>query len=217
MDKPTKILVIGAGGHGQVVADILLTRNRAGDNITIPAFLDKDSRLTGKNLIGIPVAGGEEELATIPHDALVLGIGDNRIRQQARVRLRQQGEAFYSAIHPRAVVGAEVDIGNGCVVCANVVINIGSRIGEQVILNTSCSVDHHNHIGDFVHIAPGAHLGGDVTVGEGTLVGLGALVLPQIRIGKWAVIGAGAVVIKDIPDFAVAVGNPAKIIKKINE
>ncbi len=217
MDKPTRILVIGAGGHGQVVADILLKQNHAGEKINIAAFLDKDPRLTGKRFFGIAVAGDEDQLAAIPHDALVPGIGNNRIRQQACIRLRQKGESFYTAVHPRAVIGLEVEIGAGCVICANAVINTGSRIGEQVILNTACSVDHHNRIGDFVHIAPGAHLGGDVTVGEGTLVGLGASVLPQIHIGKWAVIGAGAVVVNNIPDFAVAVGNPARIIKKTNE
>ena len=85
-------------------------------------------------------------------------------------------------------------------ICANVVINPGAVIGDNVILNTGCTVDHHNHIGSFAHIAPGVHLGGDVYIGEGTLVGIGAAVMPQRTVGAWSRIGAGAVVVENILD-----------------
>jgi carbonic anhydrase/acetyltransferase-like protein (isoleucine patch superfamily) len=83
-----------------------------------------------------------------------------------------------------------------------------------VILNTSCSVDHHNVIGDHVHIAPGARLGGHVTIGEGTLVGIGATVLPGCRVGSWSIVGAGAVVTEDLSDGLVAVGSPARTVSE---
>jgi sugar O-acyltransferase (sialic acid O-acetyltransferase NeuD family) len=99
------------------------------------------------------------------------------------------------------------------VINSGVIINTGSRIGQDVILNTACTIDHHNYIGDHTHIAPGVHLGGDVEIGEGTLIGIGATVMPQCRIGAWSVIGAGAVVTKDIPAYSTVVGIPARVIK----
>jgi acetyltransferase-like isoleucine patch superfamily enzyme len=87
-------------------------------------------------------------------------------------------------------------------------------IGDNVILNTGCTVDHHNRIGNHARIAPGVHLSGDVTIGEGTLVGIGATMIPQRTVGAWSVIGAGSVVTRDIPAYATAVGMPARVIRR---
>ena len=102
-------------------------------------------------------------------------------------------------------------------ICAGVVVNPGSAIGANVILNTGCTVDHHNRIEDHAHIAPGVHMGGDVHIGEGALVGIGATVMPQRRVGAWSVVGAGALVHADIPDHVIAVGSPARVIHRLKE
>jgi acetyltransferase-like isoleucine patch superfamily enzyme len=94
------------------------------------------------------------------------------------------------------------------------VVNTGTVIEDNVILNTGCTVDHHNYIGSHAHLAPGAHLGGDVRIGEGALVGIGTTVIPGRRIGDWAVVGAGSVVTRDIPPYTTAVGIPARVIKR---
>ena len=97
-------------------------------------------------------------------------------------------------------------------ISAGAVVVTASRIGRGVILNTGCTVDHHSVIGDYAHIAPGAHLGGEVSVGALSIVGIGAVVLPRCRVGAGCTIGAGAVVTADVPDGATAVGVPARLL-----
>jgi acetyltransferase-like isoleucine patch superfamily enzyme len=96
-------------------------------------------------------------------------------------------------------------------------VNPSSAIGENVILNTGCTIDHHNHLGDHVHIAPGVSLGGEVTIGKGTLVGIGATVIPRCSIGEWSIVGAGSLVTRSLPNHALAVGVPARIIRKLDK
>lgn len=211
-----RVLILGAGGHGQVVADILLCMSKAGQEISPVGFMDDNGSLTGGQLLGLPVIGPLSQLAYVPHDAVIIGIGNNHIRQQIFARLSSQREQFVIARHPGSIVAADVRLGAGTVICAGVVVNTGTTIGANVILNTGCTVDHHNQIASHTHIAPGVHLAGQVEVGEGTLVGIGANVIPCRTIGAWSTIGAGSVVTKDIPSYALAVGMPARIVRQIN-
>jgi sugar O-acyltransferase (sialic acid O-acetyltransferase NeuD family) len=208
-----QILVLGAGGHAQVVADILLRMRDSGEPVEPIGYLDDDKALLGKTLMGLPVLGITADLAKFKHDAIIIGIGNNRIRQNLFRALRANDEQFVTARHPSAVIAPDVPIGPGCVICAQVVVNPGSVIGHNVILNTGCTVDHHNRIADDVHIAPGAHLGGDVTVEEGVLIGIGAVVMPQRCIGMWSIVGAGALVQKDVPERVTVIGVPAQIVE----
>ncbi len=209
-----RVMILGAGGHAHVVADILLRAHEAGANCQPIGFLDDNSSLTGTAIIDLPVLGTIAQLAEFDHDALIVAIGDNRTRARIFESVRARGEHIVNAIHPAAVLAPDVRLGEGVMICAGVVVNTGTVIGDNVILNTGCTVDHHNHIGHHAHIAPGVHLGGDVTIGQGTLVGIGATVIPQRTIGAWSVIGAGSVVTKDIPAYATAVGVPARVIRQ---
>jgi sugar O-acyltransferase (sialic acid O-acetyltransferase NeuD family) len=210
-----KVLIVGAGGHGQVVADILLARVKSGDLDVQPiGFLDDDPALLARTFLGLPVLGRIAQASSIPHDAVVVAIGDNLTRQTISLQLESQGKRFAAAVHPSAVVGSDVEIGAGTMVCAGAVVNPGARVGRGVILNTACSVDHHNYVGDYAHIAPGARLGGDVCIGQGALIGLGAGVLPGRQVGTWATVGAGAIVTRDVPDRTTVVGAPARAITR---
>jgi sugar O-acyltransferase (sialic acid O-acetyltransferase NeuD family) len=200
-----RVVIIGAGGHAQVVADILWRMRDAGLDVAPVAYLDDNAALHGQTFLDVPVVGAVERLGQIEHEAVIVAIGHGRIRQQLFTTLQQQGEQLIIARHPTAVIAPDVHIGSGTMICANVVVNTGAVIGQNVILNTACTIDHHNQIGDHAHIAPGVHLGGDVWVGEGALVGIGATVLPQCRIGRWATVGGGAVIVRDVSAGATAV------------
>ncbi len=205
-----RVIILGAGGHGQVVADILLAMNAGEANLAILGFVDDDDRLRGQKLLGLPVLGPVNSLPEHSPDAVVVAVGDNAARARLASRITDGGLRLFSAIHPRSVLGTDVEIGAGSMVCAGVVVNTGVRLGAGVILNTGCTVDHHGKISPFCHIAPGTHLGGEVILGNGTLIGLGAMVLPRVRIGAQVVVGAGAVVTADVPDGCTVVGMPAR-------
>jgi sugar O-acyltransferase (sialic acid O-acetyltransferase NeuD family) len=201
-----RVIILGAGGHAQVVADILWRMRDAGQDVFPVAYLDDNVALHGQKLLDLPVLGATERLAELDYEAVIVAIGNGRIRHKLFLRLQEQGVRFAIAQHPRAVIAPDVQIGPGTMICANVVVNTGAVIGQNVILNTACTVDHHNQIGGHAHIAPGVHLGGDVQVGEGALVGIGAVVLPRRRVGAWATIGGGAVIVRDVGAGETAVG-----------
>jgi sugar O-acyltransferase (sialic acid O-acetyltransferase NeuD family) len=210
-----RVLILGAGGHAQVVADILLRAGEAGAAVEPLGYLDDNPLLTGQFLLGLPVLGRMADLGRVAHDALVVAIGGNATRRRLFESLQKQGEQFTIARHPSAIIAPDVQIGQGVMVCAGVIINPGCTIGANAILNTGCTIDHHNRIGDHTHIAPGVHLGGEVQISEGGFVGIGAIVMPQRRVGSWSVVGAGAVVHRDIPTRVVAAGVPARVIESL--
>lgn len=206
-----RILLIGAGGHAQVVADALLRARDAGADSQPIGYLDDNPSLIGQERLGLPVLGTLYAVATIAHDALVIAIGNNWVRKSLYLELQAQGYRFATVCHPRAIIAPDVKLGPGTVVFGGVVVNTGSTIGANVILNTGCTVDHHNHIGDHAHVAPGVHLGGDVQVGEGTLMEIGATIMSQRSVGRWSTVGAGALVHCNLPERVTAIGVPAKI------
>lgn len=210
-----RVLIIGAGGHGKVVADILLRMRDVDPGIVPAGFLDDRRDLLGQAFLGVPIVGGIPDRHNIQHDAIIVAIGTNETRKRVFQLLQQDCEAFAIAQHPKSIVAPDVQIESGSMICAGIVVNTGTTIGEAVILNTGSTVDHHNHIGSFVHIAPGAHLGGEVEVGEGALVGIGATVMPRKRIGAWSIVGAGALVCRDVPERSVVAGVPARLIKQL--
>ena len=204
MSLTNRILLYGASGHAKVICEILEAQGR------IPYGLIDDNPLV-TSLLDYSVYNTLQQAAVEPDDQFIISIGSNRIRKIVAQKLSEV--RFTNAIHPAAVISPRSSIGEGTVVMANVSVNVHSTIGKHVILNTNCSIDHDCVVGDYVHISPNVALAGDVQVGEGTQLGIGACVKQGIRIGKWVMIGAGAVIIRDVPDYAVVVGNPGCIIK----
>ncbi|MFW5500387.1 MAG: acetyltransferase [Maridesulfovibrio sp.] len=196
---------MGAGGHGQVVADALLLMERAEP----VAFIDENPDLHGTEIMGIPVPGGNAAIPNIEHDAIVIALGNNALRKRIFNDLIESGENLFTVIHPSSVIAPNVKIGSGCMIMAGTVINTGAEIKDNTIINTNATIEHHNSIGPHAHVAPGATLGGEAVVGEEAMIGIGATVLPRITIGSKATLGGGSTAIQDIPEEATAVGVPA--------
>ncbi len=211
-----KVVIIGAGGHAQVVADILLQQQKSGEDIHPIGYIDENHELHGLTFLSLPVLGSFERLKKkhFDFDKVIIAIGNNHIRRKLAMKLESSGLSFATAIHPSAIVGSDVEIGPGTMVCANAVINTGSRVGRHVILNTAATIDHHSQVCSYAHLAPGVHTGGEVEINEGALLGLGSLVLPRKTIGQWATVGGGALVNLNVKDNETVVGIPARPIRR---
>lgn len=203
------LIIIGAGGHGRVVADIA---QKMGVYKTI-AFLD-DRNIT--ETMGFPVVGKVSDVQKyVDGGDIFVAIGDSYVRESLVNRLLQINANIPVLIHPSAIVGACVEIGLGTAVMAGAIINPCAKIGKGVILNTSCSVDHDCVIDNFAHISVGAHVAGAVNIGEYAWIGAGAVVKNNINISANCIIGAGAVVVKDVLETGIYVGVPAKKCKEL--
>lgn len=196
-----KLLIIGAGGHGRVVADIAEATGKYSEI----AFLDDG---IVEKLPRFPLLGGAQ-IAMEKKDEyeVVVAIGNSRIRQRLMESLDVE---FATLIHPSAIIGSEVTIGEGTVIMPGAIINTGASIGKGVIVNTSSSVDHDCNVADYCHVAVGVHLCGEVNVGEHTWIGAGATVIQCIDICAECMIGAGAVVVNNITEAGTYMGTPAR-------
>ncbi|HZK81008.1 MAG TPA: acetyltransferase [Humisphaera sp.] len=206
------VIIVGAGGHGKVVLDIL----RAGGKYVPIGFVDADVSLAGSIVGGLKVIGPANTLPKLrlrKVKGAVIAIGDNRARMQYARMLREQGFELINAIHPTSSVSPSAILGSNIVIAAQATVCTEARLEDSVIINTGAIVDHECIIHEGAFIAPGVCVAGRVRVGSGAFVGLGANVIQCLSIGEHAVIGAGAAVIADVPDYATAVGVPARVIK----
>ena len=195
-----RLIIIGASGHGKVVADIAI-QNGYRDIV----FLDDNKDIM--DCAGWPVVGKSAEAQ---EGEVFVAIGNAEIRKKLLRLYKDRKQPIL--IHPNAVIAKDVEIGSGSVVMAGVVINPGAQIGAGCIINTSSSIDHDCIVGDYCHIAVGAHLCGTVTVGKKTWIGAGSIIKNNVTIVNECVIGAGAVVVKDIVKQGTYVGVPARMI-----
>ncbi len=200
-----KLAILGASGHGKVVADC--AEECGWENIV---FFD-DAWPERSHNGHWPVAGDTQSLlSSIPEfDGLVVAIGNNAIRQEKIRLFLEAGAPIVSILHPRAVISRYAELGVGTVVFAGAVINVDVQIGPGGIINTGATVDHDCVLGSAVHISPGANIAGGVRVGDRTWVGIGAVVRQMTNIGCDVMVGAGAAVVCDVSDGLTVIGVPA--------
>ncbi len=199
------VIIIGAGGHAKVIADIVI---RSNDNLI--GFLD-DSKPFGTKVLGdYEVLGSTNLIESIKGENkfFIIAIGDNFIRKEF---YKKYDVNYYTAIHPTAIIGTDVEIAEGTCVMPNACINANSKIGKCCIINSGALVEHDCVLADFVHISPTATLCGTVKIGELTQIGARATVRNNVTIGEEILIGMGATVVKDILDKGTYVGTPAKL------
>jgi sugar O-acyltransferase (sialic acid O-acetyltransferase NeuD family) len=210
------VIVVGAGGHGVVLAEALLGAGRE-----VRGFVDRDPGLRGATLIGLPVLGDDDALQQFDRAAVELangigGTGARRhagaTRRQVQQALRDQGWEFTSVRHVQAIVSPLAELVTGSQVLAGAVVQARARVEEGAIINTRAVVEHDVVVGAFAHVAPGAVLCGNVQVGAEAHVGAGAVVIQGCRVGERVVVGAGAAVTRDVEHGRVA-GVPARPLR----
>ncbi len=210
--------IIFWGGTGQA---IVLEEMLMANDYELLAVVDNNSAVSTP-FKDIPMLYGKQQFedwykqnGDALHFAVAIGGNKGSARIEIAAYLESLGLHAASLFHPTCFCAANAIIGKGAQVSAHGVICARSKVGDQVIVNTSASIDHECKIGNGVHIGPGAKLAGCVTIKENAFIGTGAIVLPRVTIGANTVVGAGGVVTKDLPDNVVAYGNPAKIVNKI--
>ena len=200
------VIIIGAGGHGKVIADIVEANGNC-----VKGFLDDDDAIQGKSVLDFPVLGKTADYVNYKDCEFVIAVGNPEIRKKLTEAIDVK---WHTAVHPNAVISKlDVEIGEGTVIMANAVVNPSAKIGRHCIINTGAVVEHDNVLEDFVHISPNAVLAGTVTIGKATHIGAGAAVINNITIADNCVVGCGAAVISDITESGTYVGVPARRVK----
>ncbi|NQW22645.1 MAG: acetyltransferase [SAR202 cluster bacterium] len=212
IDDQTGCIILGGGGHASVIIDAL----RAGGTTECYGILDRNCSLWGKEVLGVPVLGGDELLPQLMRRGATQfvvglgGVGDNRPRRRLFQLGLQHGLKPLTVCHPAAILSPFATLGDGSVVLPAAVVNAGAVLGANVIVNTGAIVEHDCVVGDHAHIATGSRLCSAARVGIGAHIGAGATVRQSIAIGEGAIVGAGAAVVKDVDPWTVVAGVPAR-------
>jgi sugar O-acyltransferase (sialic acid O-acetyltransferase NeuD family) len=212
MSLARDLVILGAGGMGQEVADIILAAASDGARYRLIGFIDDDSALHGREVLGLQVLG---DLGWFSghRAALAMGVGAPAARRRAWAAAQSVGAAEApTLVHPTASMGRGVELGEGTVVGAHATLTVDVMVGRFGLVNVGATVSHNARLGDFATIAPGAHLAGGVHVAEGADIGIGASVTQGNTIGAWAIVGAGTVVIDDVAADTTVVGCPARVV-----
>jgi len=206
----SRLLVFGAGGQASKVIDAI-------SSYGIRAIGYISTEEPGSVINGIKVLGNLEyylQNKSLHKHSIHIAIGENSVRYEIFTKLQNLAANLISVISKTAVVSGNARIGGGSAVMHGAVVHTASQIGKCCLVDSRAIIEHHVITGDFVNVSPGAVICGGARLGRGVIIGAGSVIIEKITIGDNSLIGAGAVVIKDIPPDSVAVGNPAKVIKK---
>lgn len=212
----SKIVVVGAGGFGREVMEIFKDQNKIEKKWDIVGFIDDNPALHNKILNGFLVIGGLEWLNENNEEiGCVVAIGDPKIKKIVVEKLETHQIKFVNAIHPSVMMSEYVEFGKDVIICAGAILTVNVKIGNHVNININSTIGHDTVINDYCSIMPTVKVSGNDYLCEGVYLGTGSTLIHQVSIGQWTTIAAGTVVFKDIPENVVAIGMPAKVVKKI--
>ena len=208
------VIILGGAAHTKVLIDALRLQS-----VEILGIVDADPSKKWQELMGVPVIGSDEEVMKYSPQSvrLVNGIGSVRVsklRRQIFENFKSKGYQFERVIHPSSIIAGDVELSEGAQIMAGVIIQTGSTVGANTIINTRASVDHDCQIGNHIHISPGSVLSGGVVVGENVHIGTGAVIIQGVQIGANSLVAAGAVVIQNVQNDLTVAGVPARELKR---
>ena len=206
----TKLMIIGAGGHGRVVADCAEATKQFEQVVFADAIYSKT-----KSISHWPIVTCDKNWRNFKDEyEFIVAIGNNNTRLKLSKEIEQLGGKLASLVHPKATVSQYATIGDGSVIFANALVSVDCQIGVACIINHNASIDHDVVLGDGCHIAPGCNISGGVKLGQNVWAGVGATIIQSRQIANDVYLGAGTVVISDIAQRGTYVGNPARKIKE---
>ena len=205
--------MLGAGNQARETLGFYKDLGRFDD---VKGLIEENCRKEGAVIDGKRVMDASV-IDSFGKDVVFIGAIGSPLKKRWIEELELKDFHFDTVIHPSAIMGGFVDVAKGCIVCPRVVFTRNIKVGRHSIININSNISHDCQIGDFVTISPGVNLAGNVKIGDGCWIGIGATINQEVSIGKGSFIGAGAVVITDIPDGSIAVGVPAKPIRRLSE
>ena len=214
------VLIVGAGGHGRGILEILrAVAVVAGTACPVAGFLDDDPSVLAAMPGGLPVLGSLDEAPGLIRSGhrFLIGVGEPRIRRAVADRLAMNGAVFATAVHPSVIMYGDVSVAPGCALGAGVVVAAATRLCDQVLLNLNATVGHDCLLERFATVGPGANIGGNVRMGEGAFVGLNGTVLPGRGLGPASQLGAGSVLLDDLEAGCIAFGVPARVVGRTEQ
>jgi len=216
-----KVVIVGCGGFGREVHQLFKDYNNDQlyqfDNFNLLGFISEDNYSHGTKINNLPVLGNLSWFKDHKDVKCVVAIGDPIKRREMVSKLNKIGVSFCSIIHPSVIIGDSVEVGEGCIICAGVILTTNIKIQNHVIINLGCTVGHDVWLKNYVSLMPCVKVNGGVTLYTAVYVGSGTTFIQNITVNPYSVIGAGSVVISNIPRRCTAIGVPAKIIKKYDE
>lgn len=210
----TDIVIVGAGAQTKYILDII--KHYPNYKILNIVDIEDNPELTNKNIEGVEIVGNLDTILskTAKSVKVILAHSENKKKEMLTKKLKEWKFEFISVIHPRTVISESAEIGKGVIINPNVTIMPYAHIGDHVMIHSNVVIEHDNKIEDYVNIAPGVNLAGYVTIKKGATIFTGVNIIPKVTIGSYSIVGAGSTVLVDLPENCVAVGTPAKIIKR---
>ncbi len=208
------IVIIGSGGFGREVAWLIERINQKEKTWNLLGWIDDNSEIQGTLINGYNVLGDTNYLNSLDNSIFcVCAVGSTRIREKIINKL--ENRKFANLIDPSVIISDKVKFNEGVIICAGSIITTNIELGSHVIINLDCTIGHDAVLRDFVTLYPSVNVSGETFLNKGSEIGTGTQIIQGKKIGKGTIVGAGSVVVKDLPDNVVAVGSPAKTIRKI--
>lgn len=208
------LVIFGAGSVGRLSEQIASDINQVKKVFNIIGYLDDNEKKHHTDIHDLPVLGGMKWLEEYPNTYIALGFSNPSQKFELIQRFnRANHQRFIQLVHPESWISKRVQIGSGTIIYPGVHIDVDVKIGDFVLINKLSTLGHDTSIGNFSTISPGVNLGGNNIIGDGVDFGINSCSLQSMAIGSWSVIGAGAVIIRDVPDHAVMVGNPGRVLR----